>query len=73
MKIYQDVVYNHSSRWGAKGLFVPTVYGARRAHPWWEVYQPVGYDLNSRMGTQTQFASMVASCHAAGSRCTSTR
>ncbi|MEW1906494.1 carbohydrate binding domain-containing protein [Streptomyces sp. NPDC086147] len=29
MKIYQDVVYNHSSRWGAKGLFTPTVYGVR--------------------------------------------
>ncbi|GIH62910.1 carbohydrate binding domain-containing protein [Microbispora siamensis] len=29
LKIYQDVVYNHSSRWGAKGLFVPTVYGVR--------------------------------------------
>ena len=27
MKIYQDVVYNHSSRWGAKGLFTPTVWG----------------------------------------------
>ncbi|MGI5238111.1 carbohydrate binding domain-containing protein [Dactylosporangium sp. CA-139066] len=29
LKIYQDVVYNHSSRWGANGLFVPTVWGAR--------------------------------------------
>ncbi|AJP04951.1 alpha-amylase [Streptomyces cyaneogriseus subsp. noncyanogenus] len=29
MKIYQDVVYNHSSRWGAKGLFTPTVFGVR--------------------------------------------
>ncbi|MEV8104259.1 carbohydrate binding domain-containing protein [Streptomyces sp. NPDC088135] len=29
MKIYQDVVYNHSSRWGAKGLFTPTVHGVR--------------------------------------------
>lgn len=29
MKIYQDVVYNHSSRWGAKGLFTPKVYGVR--------------------------------------------
>ncbi|MEU8701998.1 carbohydrate binding domain-containing protein [Streptomyces sp. NPDC048680] len=29
MKIYQDVVYNHSSRWGAKGLYTPTVYGLR--------------------------------------------
>ncbi|MBU2665243.1 alpha-amylase [Actinoplanes bogorensis] len=29
IKIYQDVVYNHSSRWGAKGLYVPPVWGAR--------------------------------------------
>jgi glycosidase len=29
LKIYQDVVFNHSSRWGAKGLFVPTVWGAK--------------------------------------------
>ena len=29
VKIYQDVVYNHSSRWGAKGLFVPPVWGAK--------------------------------------------
>ncbi|MYX40861.1 alpha-amylase, partial [Streptomyces sp. SID89] len=36
------------------------------AHPWWEVYQPVGYDLNSRMGTEAQFKSMVAACHSAG-------
>lgn len=36
------------------------------AHPWWEIYQPVGYDLNSRMGSEAQFASMVSTCHAAG-------
>lgn len=29
MKIYQDVVYNHSSRWGAEGLFTPKAYGIR--------------------------------------------
>ncbi|WP_433360066.1 carbohydrate binding domain-containing protein [Actinoplanes sp. CA-142083] len=29
LKIYQDVVYNHSSRWGANGLFVPKVWGAK--------------------------------------------
>ncbi|WP_181871064.1 carbohydrate binding domain-containing protein [Sphaerisporangium album] len=29
IKIFQDVVYNHSSRWGAKGLYVPPVYGVR--------------------------------------------
>ncbi|MEU6678757.1 alpha-amylase family glycosyl hydrolase [Streptomyces sp. NPDC046925] len=29
IKIYQDVVYNHSSRWGAKGLFTPTAFGVQ--------------------------------------------
>lgn len=36
------------------------------AHPWWEIYQPVGYDLNSRMGSEAQFQSMVTACHNAG-------
>ncbi|WP_405147382.1 alpha-amylase family glycosyl hydrolase [Sphaerisporangium sp. NBC_01403] len=37
IKIFQDVVYNHSSRWGAKGLFTPTVYG-RRDDQWRWMY-----------------------------------
>ncbi|MFJ8019424.1 carbohydrate-binding module family 20 domain-containing protein [Streptomyces sp. NPDC096311] len=36
------------------------------AHPWWEVYQPVSYSLNSRMGTEAQFKAMVTACHNAG-------
>ncbi|MFD7877622.1 carbohydrate binding domain-containing protein [Streptomyces sp. NPDC059766] len=40
MKIYQDVVYNHSSRWGAKGLFTPTVYGVRDSQ--WSWYYDEG-------------------------------
>ncbi|MFF3595975.1 carbohydrate-binding module family 20 domain-containing protein [Kitasatospora indigofera] len=36
------------------------------AHPWWEVYQPVSYGLNSRMGTEAQFKAMVTACHNAG-------
>lgn len=35
IKIYQDVVYNHSSRWGAKGLFTPTVFGVRDSQWSW--------------------------------------
>ncbi len=35
-------------------------------HPWWEVYQPAGYDLNSRMGNETQFKAMVQTCRDAG-------
>lgn len=35
-------------------------------HPWWEVYQPVSYQLTSRMGNRDQFAAMVSACHDAG-------
>ncbi|MER7456421.1 alpha-amylase family glycosyl hydrolase [Micromonospora sp. NPDC126480] len=40
IKIFQDVVYNHSSRWGAKGLFTPTVYGVRDEQWRWYYDQP---------------------------------
>lgn len=35
MKIYQDVVHNHSSRWGAKGLSTPKVDGVRDSRWSW--------------------------------------
>ncbi|WP_436521246.1 alpha-amylase family glycosyl hydrolase [Actinoplanes sp. HUAS TT8] len=41
LKIYQDVVYNHSSRWGAKGLFTPTVYGVRDSQWSWYYQEKV--------------------------------
>ncbi|MEV6925082.1 carbohydrate-binding module family 20 domain-containing protein [Dactylosporangium sp. NPDC051485] len=55
----------------------PAGYGAVQAappedsisvagHPWWDIYQPAAYDLNSRMGTRAQFTAMVSACHAAG-------
>ncbi|GAA4835432.1 alpha-amylase [Saccharopolyspora rosea] len=37
-----------------------------KGHPWWEVYQPNSYALNSRMGNREEFQNMVATCHAAG-------
>ncbi|HKT03993.1 MAG TPA: carbohydrate-binding module family 20 domain-containing protein [Rugosimonospora sp.] len=59
------------------GVLGPAGYGAVQVsppedsisvsgHPWWDVYQPAAYDLNSRMGTRAQFAAMVSTCHAAG-------
>src|SRR5215831_11898256 len=39
---------------------------AADGYPWWQAYQPVAYDLNSRCGTQAQLASMISACHAAG-------
>ena len=35
-------------------------------HPWWEVYQPVDYSLNSRMGSEDDFKAMVAACRSSG-------
>jgi alpha-amylase len=35
-------------------------------HSWWDVYQPVGYDINSRMGTEAQYRAMTTACHNAG-------
>lgn len=34
--------------------------------PWWERYQPVSYHLESRSGTESEFAAMVQRCGAAG-------
>ncbi|CAM3197111.1 carbohydrate-binding module family 20 domain-containing protein [Stackebrandtia soli] len=35
-------------------------------YPWWQDYQPVSYELNSRRGSAEDFAAMVAACDAAG-------
>jgi alpha-amylase len=37
-----------------------------QGYPWWQDYQPVSYQLNSRRGDRTAFASMVRTCHDAG-------
>ncbi|WP_028046651.1 alpha-amylase family protein [Cellulomonas sp. URHE0023] len=33
---------------------------------WWTAYQPVSYQVESRLGTREQYATMVATCHDAG-------
>lgn len=35
-------------------------------YPWWQRYQPVSYQIKSRSGDRTEFAAMVARCHAVG-------
>jgi alpha-amylase len=39
---------------------------ASKGYPWWQDYQPVSYQLTTRRGDRAAFASMVATCHAAG-------
>ncbi|MGH8878139.1 MAG: alpha-amylase [Stackebrandtia sp.] len=35
-------------------------------YPWWQDYQPVSYELESRRGSAADFADMVAACDSAG-------
>lgn len=37
-----------------------------QGYPWWQDYQPVSYTFGTRRGDRSAFASMVATCHAAG-------
>ncbi|MDA3649225.1 alpha-amylase family protein [Saccharopolyspora indica] len=37
-----------------------------QGHPWYQDYQPVSYQLESRRGNREQFAAMVRTCNAAG-------
>lgn len=38
------------------------------SRPWWERYQPISYKLQTRSGTEAQFADMVRRCNTAGVR-----
>jgi alpha-amylase len=37
-----------------------------RNYAWWNVYQPLSYNINSRFGTSAEFQSMVTTCRNAG-------
>lgn len=37
-----------------------------KSYPWWQDYQPTGYQLTSRRGDRAAFAAMVQQCHKAG-------
>ncbi|MTA95264.1 MAG: alpha-amylase, partial [Actinobacteria bacterium] len=34
--------------------------------PWWVHYQPVSYEIESRLGTREEFAAMVQTCRESG-------
>ena len=44
--------------------WIPSGDGA--PYPWWQRYQPVSYQVESRSGTRAQFKAMVNTCHVAG-------
>ncbi|MFC9244830.1 carbohydrate binding domain-containing protein [Streptomyces sp. NPDC057136] len=75
MKIYQDVVYNHSSRWGAKGLFTPTVYGVRDTQWSWhydeknEGFEYDGLTVETKSGKSYYNGDLWSTAEPAGNTC----
>ncbi|MER5200136.1 carbohydrate binding domain-containing protein [Streptomyces sp. NPDC002755] len=75
MKIYQDVVYNHSSRWGAKGLFTPTVYGVRDSQWSWyydekaEGFEYDGLTVESKSGKSYYNGDLWSTAEPTGNTC----
>ncbi|MEY2247272.1 carbohydrate binding domain-containing protein [Streptomyces sp. BF23-18] len=75
MKIYQDVVYNHSSRWGAKGLFTPTVYGVRDTQWSWyydeknEGFEYDGLTVESKSGKSYYNGDLWSTAEPSGNTC----
>ncbi|MEU5764795.1 carbohydrate binding domain-containing protein [Streptomyces asoensis] len=75
MKIYQDVVYNHSSRWGAKGLFTPTVYGVRDTQWSWyyddkaEGFEYDGLTVEPKSGKSYYNGDLWSTAEPAGNTC----
>jgi alpha-amylase len=51
---------------GYGAVQVSPPHAAANVGPWWDVYQPVNFtSLNSKMGTEAEFQSMINTCHAA--------
>ncbi|MEV6015119.1 MULTISPECIES: carbohydrate binding domain-containing protein [unclassified Streptomyces] len=75
MKIYQDVVYNHSSRWGAKGLFTPTVYGVRDSQWSWyydeknDGFEYDGLTVESKSGKSYYNGDLWSTAEPSGNTC----
>ena len=59
---------------GYGAVQVSPPHAAANVGPWWDVYQPVNFtSLNSKMGSEAEFQSMINTCHAAKVRITWTR
>ncbi|MFE3519753.1 carbohydrate binding domain-containing protein [Streptomyces sp. NPDC059166] len=75
MKIYQDVVYNHSSRWGAKGLFTPKTYGVRDTQWSWyydernDGFEYDGLSVETKSGKSYYNGDLWSTAEPAGNTC----
>ncbi|KAJ7912991.1 glycoside hydrolase superfamily [Mycena leptocephala] len=73
--IEKECVFLGKAGWGGVRIWPPSeaVFSdfwaqSGERNPWWFVYQPVSYRLNSRHGTVTALRSMITTCRANGVR-----
>ncbi|MFL6657184.1 MAG: carbohydrate-binding module family 20 domain-containing protein [Massilia sp.] len=66
---WNDVAKECTNWLGPQGygaVQVSPPHAAANLGPWWDVYQPVNFtSLNSKMGTEAEFQTMINTCHAA--------
>lgn len=55
-------------RWGGVQISPPNENRVIGNRPWWERYQPISYNLETRSGSRGAFADMVSRCNNAGVR-----
>jgi len=63
LDIMYEVPFLAEHGYDAIKIYPPQEFVLRTGNPWWEVYQPVSYELSSFYGTKEDFIKMVDFCH----------
>jgi alpha-amylase len=61
--IMHEVPFLAAHGYDAIKLYPPQECVVRTGNPWWTIYQPVTYQLNSFFGTEEEFIKLVDFCH----------
>lgn len=61
--IMYEVPYLAQHGYDAIKIFPPTEFRLCKDNPWWEIYQPVTYELSSFYGSKEDFIKMIDFCH----------
>ena len=68
---WNDIAIEYTEFLGPKGFSAvqvspPNEHSVLKKYPWYQRYQPVSYQLNSRSGTEAEFIRMVRVCDSVG-------
>jgi len=61
--ILHEVPFLASQGYDAIKISPPQEFVIRKGRPWWEIYQPVSYNLSQFYGTEDDFKAMIDLCH----------